>query len=215
MTSKKKSLAGSRLYLILDKGVCGTRPLSEVLKKALAGGVDIVQWRDKISNAARAVKEARALLAICRRRNIPFIINDRLDVALAIMPDGIHLGQGDLKVSTARMIFGNDILIGLSCQKRKHITSTLREKIDYYGFGPVFPTKTKKAGSPLGANAYKQAANATSRPVFAIGGINTENLEKFAGKKTRIAVSREICRAKNIPESTRLLKQNLMRNQYV
>jgi thiamine-phosphate pyrophosphorylase len=195
--------------LILDKGALKTRPMAMVLKKALAGGVDIVQWRDKISSTADAITEARALLKICRRRKIPFIINDRVDVALAVNPDGIHLGRNDFPVSAARTIFGYGVFIGLSCHNIAQIKAAPMEQLDYLGFGPVFPTKTKTAKKPLGALAYLQAKNATPLPVFAIGGINKKNIAKITGPGARASVCGGICLAKDITKAAKLLKKRI------
>lgn len=211
MIAKNKRLTASHLTLILDKATCGQRSMAAVLCQAIAGGVDIVQWRDKISAARSGEREAASLCRICRDRRIPFIINDRVDIALKIGPDGIHLGQDDFPIAGARKIFGRETLIGLSCRTLNQMKAAPVELIDYFGFGPVFPTKTKPGTTPKGAAAAREAMAFSPLPVFAIGGITGENLRELgSGKQVRIAVCREICLAKNITQTTRLLKKKLI-----
>ena len=121
MRLKKRLLNGSRLYLILDKSACGRKNLKTVLKRAIRGGVDIVQYRDKASATKTVIRQARFLLETARRSRIPFIINDRLDVALSINADGLHLGQEDAPVRVARKVLGENKIIGLSCHSLSQV----------------------------------------------------------------------------------------------
>ncbi len=210
MNSKKRSLKNSRLYLILDAEVCKTnQALTRVLSGAIKGGIDIVQLRDKVSPTKDVLRRAKILLKICRKNKIPFIVNDRLDIALAVDSDGLHLGQDDLPISLARSIFGKDKIIGLSCHSLKDIKKAQKEQADYFGFGPVFKTKTKPKLRPRGITELRKALMITNKPVFAIGGIDKERAESILTKigDLRIAVCRHMCLAKNTEDTTRKLKQ--------
>lgn len=213
MPLKKSALKNSRLYLILDKRACGKKDTRYVLKQALQGGVDIVQFRDKSSPTKLMAKEARSLLALCRKYRVPFIINDRLEVALETGADGLHIGQEDMPVALARKILGKEKIIGLSCRSVEEVLKAQKEKADYLGFGPLFATATKPEGRPEGPSAFIKALRLSRLPVFAIGGITGRTLSKLLvpGKTTRIAVCREICLSKNITEKTRHLKSRLIK----
>lgn len=210
MPLKKKQFKNFRLYLILDKDACADGNQETILKKALSGGVDIVQIRDKHSNTKDMLKRAAALLAICRRAGVPFIINDRLDIALAINADGLHLGQNDLPVRHARKILGPEKIIGLSCHSINDIKRAQNEECDYLGFGPVFKTLTKPDVPPLGIKALKIAAKISRKPIFAIGGITLDKIVRMIGcGPLNIAVIREICLSGNPEQTTKRLKDEL------
>ena len=115
MPLKKSALKNSRLYLILDKTACGRKNTKRILKRALQGGVDIVQFRDKFSSTKKMAQEARRLLPLCRKYHVPFIINDRLEVALQVNADGLHIGQEDMPPALARKILGEGKIIEAAC----------------------------------------------------------------------------------------------------
>ncbi len=199
----------SKLYLILDKEACPTgRILNKVLLSAIKGGIDLVELRDKNSTTKDIVRYAEKLLKICRKNKVPFIINDRLDIALALDADGLHLGQDDMPVSVARKLFGKSKIIGLSCHSIADLKNAQKEDADYLGFGPVFRTKTKPKAVPLGITSLKMAYRLSKKPIFAIGGITNRKLDKLnkiAGLK--IAVCRQICSSRNPRQATRKLKE--------
>lgn len=212
MNLRKKQLKDSRLYLILDKPTCGAKDEKTILKKALQGGVDIVQLRDKTSSTKTLMRTAQALKKIAHKLNIPFIINDRLDIALAINADGVHLGQDDLPVSAARKILGKKKIIGLSTHSLKEVKAAQKEPIDYIGFGPVFKTATKPDLAPKGIEMLKAALKASELPVFPIGGIEESTLSAIISKKINItcaAVCRPICISNNPKQSAQKLKDKL------
>jgi thiamine-phosphate pyrophosphorylase len=211
MPLKNKRLNDSLVYLILDKTICGTRNIKLILKKAIRGGVDLVQYRDKYSQTRAVIKEARPLLQICKLHCLPFIINDRLDVAVALGADGLHIGQGDMPVNTARKILGKDKLIGLSCHTVSQVRSAQKDNIDYLGFGPVFKTATKPKSKPQGAETLQRVLKISRFPVFAIGGITEKNISGLtSGKcKIRVACIREICLARDPKNATQKLKKGL------
>ena len=210
MTLKKKLSSASRLYLILDKDACAGNDLKKILIQAIAGGIDIVQLRDKSSPTKDTIRLGAKLLEICRKAGIPLIINDRLDVALAIDADGLHVGQDDLPVRCARKILGRQKIIGISCHSIKDVIAAQKEKCDYLGFGPVFKTLTKPWAHATGIKALRKALLISKKPIFAIGGITEKKLGDFVGcKPLRIAVIREICLARNPKETAKRLKEKI------
>ncbi|MDD5538287.1 MAG: thiamine phosphate synthase [Candidatus Omnitrophica bacterium] len=213
MNWKNQHLKNSRLYLILDKDVCGPKKLSCIMSAALAGGVDIVQLRDKTSTTREMIALARPLAAMARAAKRLLIINDRIDVAMAVEADGVHLGQEDAPAAVARKLLGKDMLIGISCHSAKDVRESLAMPVDYLGFGPIFATLTKPGMRPRGLQLLRQILPLTPRPVFAIGGIHLDRLQDILTTGlNRAAVCREICLAKDISGTTRLLKSALGKN---
>lgn len=212
MNWKKQQLKNSRLYLILDNPACGFKNLKKILVKAIEGGVDIIQLRDKKSPAKSLIRSALILKKIARKHHIPFIINDRLDVAIAVDADGIHLGQDDMPVRLARKLLGNDKIIGLSTHSIKEIKAAQKEPIDYLGFGPVFKTATKPALKPKGIGMLENALKVSKLPIFAIGGIEEKTLSVIISRNipiTRAAACRPICLAHDPKTAARKLKNRL------
>jgi len=196
--------------LILDKQACGKKNIKHVLECALKGGVDLVQYRDKISPSRTMIQQTKTLLKITRRFNVPLIINDRWDVFLETEADGIHMGQKDLPIAYTEETLGKDKIVGLSCHCAVDIKSAQHAKIDYLGFGPVFKTATKPEARPVGLSALNYALKNSTHPVFALGGITLKNLKKiFWVHQPRIAVCREICQATNITRAAKRLKESL------
>lgn len=214
MNWKKQQLRNSRLYLILDNPACGFKNLKKILVKAIEGGVDIIQLRDKESPAKLLIRSALVLKKIARKHRVPFIINDRLDVAIAIDADGIHLGQDDMPVRLARKLLGKGKIIGLSTHSIKEVKAAQKEPIDYLGFGPVFKTATKPALAPKGVEMLKNALKVSKLPIFAIGGIEEKTLSVIISRNipiTRAAVCRPICLAHNPKKAARELKNRLIK----
>lgn len=180
---------------------------------ALVGGVDIVQLRDKTSTTRKMIALARPLAALARAAGRLFVINDRIDVAEAVGADGIHLGQDDAPAAVARKLLGRDTLIGISCHSLKDVRESLKERVDYLGFGPVFPTMTKPGMRPRGLKLLLRVVSLTPQPVFAIGGITYGRLQDILTTGlNRVAVCREICLAKDVTGTTCLLKDTLKKN---
>ncbi|MGE5280600.1 MAG: thiamine phosphate synthase [Deltaproteobacteria bacterium] len=213
MNGKKRRGAASSLYLILDKEACRGRRLEDVLRRALEGGVDLVQLRDKVSSSAEMIRQARSLLAITRPRGIALIINDRLDVALAAKADGLHVGQDDMPAALARKLLGAGPLLGLSCHSTDQVRRAQAQDVDYLGFGPVFATPTKPGRRGRGAAALRRALRLSRKPLFAIGGITRETLPALRGlPRLRIAVVRAVCRAQDPCRAAQLMKKELDTN---
>lgn len=199
MDWKKRALKNSRLCLILDKEACGRRDPALVLREAVRGGVDMVQCRDKAGTDAEALSWMRRLRPIIRKQRILWIINDRLDVAMALEADGVHLGQKDMPINEARRIAGSKMLLGLSTSSEKEIRAAINQQVDYLGFGPVFPTQTKTNARPLGEDRLRRALRAAQQPVYAIGGMTRARFAAaLRAGATRFAVCRDICCASDV-----------------
>ncbi|MFD7907217.1 thiamine phosphate synthase [Kitasatospora sp. NPDC059747] len=193
----RQRLAEARLYLCTDARR-EQGDLAEFLDEALAGGVDIVQLRDKGLEAKQELEALEVFADACRRHGKLLSVNDRADVAHAARPDVLHLGQDDLPVPAARAILGEDVLIGRSCHAESEVDAAVAEPgVDYFCTGPVWPTPTKP-GRPapgLGLVAYA-AKQPTDRPWFAIGGIDLGNVDEvLAAGARRIVVVRAITAA--------------------
>lgn len=188
------------LYLVTDISERCTLPLPETVEAAIAGGVSIVQYRSEQPYGGAAYREALPIAEICRRANVPFIVNDRIDLALALDADGVHIGQRDFPPEVARRILGPDKIIGFSCSNLEEVRAVDTTLVDYLGLGPVFPTLTKTDAAPaMGLKMLADCAAATSLPVVAIGGINTTNAAAVRASGTRIgiAVVSAICASPN------------------
>lgn len=160
-------------YFITDAGLSRAGNLSDV-KNALAAGVKAVQYRNKDGSTRQAYEEARKLRSLCKRAL--FLVNDRLDIALAVGADGVHLGNDDLPYAVARRMLGKNKIIGLTVHNLKEARQAQRLGADYVGIAPVFATKTKKdAGRPAGVRLIKQIRRQVPIPIIAIGGINLSN----------------------------------------
>jgi len=163
-------------YFITDSKLSRAGNLSDV-KNALAAGVKVVQYRDKNSDTRRMYTEALRLKSICKK--ITFLINDRLDICLAVNADGVHIGDEDLSIKTARKILGKKKIIGLTVHSAREAKEAEKSGADYIGVSPIFSTATKgDAGKPVGTKIIKAISRAVSIPIIAIGGINLSNAQE-------------------------------------
>lgn len=196
-TSKKRLLRSSRLYLVLDAGVNPYRKLLDILRQSAGRGVDIVQLRDKKGTARDILAFSRLARKIIRGR-IPYIINDRVDLA-RLAADGVHLGQEDVPIVAAKKILGSSAIIGVSCQTLHAARQAQTQGADYIGFGSVFKTLTKPRRRPQDLSALKKVAKHIRIPVFAIGGITRSSAGRVQEAGIyRMAVCRDICLARDI-----------------
>jgi len=200
MNLKKKLLKESRLYVIVDKKVSGRRPIFNIVSKIKDFGADIIQLRDKESKKESILKEAYRLRKLLTNTRTLFIINDCIDIAKLVDSDGIHLGQNDLPLETARQLLGKDKIIGISCHNLNQAIEAQRNGADYISIGPVFSTPTKPEYKAVGLDLIRKVKKAVHIPFFIIGGINENNINDILslGIK-RAAICRAICRAKDMP----------------
>ncbi len=149
----------------------------ELAELAIAGGADTIQFRQKSGATREMIRAAKEMQALCKRAGVTFIINDRVDVAIACQADGVHLGQDDFPIPLARKLLGEEAVIGGSAGSMEEARQCLLEGADYIGFGPVFPTTSKgDAGPASGVGLLEQIVRAIPLPIIAIGGINRENI---------------------------------------
>jgi thiamine-phosphate pyrophosphorylase len=173
--TKRAQLERVRLYLITDARPA-LQPFEAFLEAAIAGGVGMVQLRDRELDDADLLRVAIRGVGACAPLGVPFIINDRADIALLANADGVHLGQDDLPPSQARRILGGDAIVGLSTHSAEQIRAAEAEPIDYIGVGPIHATPTKPGRPAVGAELVRYAAAHCNRPFFAIGGIDPQNV---------------------------------------
>jgi thiamine-phosphate pyrophosphorylase len=168
-----------RFHVITDATTQTRFSHVELAEMAIAGGADTIQFRDKTSASGAAIETAKVMRAMCRRAGVTFIVNDRLDIALASDADGVHLGRRDLPIEAARHILGPSRLIGGSASTLDEARDVERNGADYVGFGHVFPTVSKqKPGAARGPEALRAICDAVGIPVIAIGGIDAGRLEE-------------------------------------
>jgi len=206
---RRERLAAARLYL-----VCGAWPdgsaLPDLLRAAVAGGVDIVQLREKELGDDELVSVALAARALCERLGALFVINDRPAVAAEAGADGVHVGQDDMPPETVRELLGEDMLIGLSTHSEAEIDAVDPALVDYIGVGPVHETPTKPGRPSVGLELVRYAAGKAAVPFFAIGGIDEGNIDAVleAGAE-RVCVLRAIGAAGDPQGAARALRARI------
>lgn len=196
------------LYLVTDRDLSLGRSLEEVVSEAVAGGVTVVQLREKDASTGEFVELARRLMAMLKPLGVPLIINDRVDVALAVDADGVHIGQSDMKYEDARRLLGPDKIIGLSVESFEDIEAANALDVDYVGISPVYgtPTKTDTA-EPFGLDGLRKAVAMSEHPTVAIGGMNAKTIgEVIAAGADGVAVVSAICSAEDVREAANELK---------
>ncbi len=205
-SERRARLAAAKLYLVCDANP-GGRPLPDVLRPAIAGGVEVVQLRDKQLGDEELVAVANAAHALCERLGALLIVNDRPHVARESGADGLHVGQDDMPVAEAREIVGEDMLVGLSTHATAEIDAAAPTSddgaplVDYIGVGPVHETPTKPGRPAVGVELVRYAAAHASVPFFAIGGLDRTNVhEVLSAGATRVVVLRAIADAED-PEA--------------
>ena len=163
------------IYLVTDDGCLQGRALLDCVREALEGGVTLVQYRAKTASSAEMYAEALQLKALCDSFNVPLIINDRLDIAMAVGAAGVHLGQDDLPCAAARKLLGEDYLIGVSAHNLAEAKAALQSGADYLGCGAVFGTATKADVKKLGTEGLAAICREKGLPVVGIGGVTADN----------------------------------------
>jgi thiamine-phosphate pyrophosphorylase len=164
------------LYLVTDRGLARGRPIQDIVKAAVLGGVTCVQLREKDCSTLEFIEQALSIKDYLSARGIPLIINDRLDVAQAVKADGIHLGQTDMPLDMARAMVGDTMIIGISAESLEDAVEAEKGGADYLGVSPVYATPTKTdTAPPLGLEGLRQIRTAVKIPLVGIGGLNHEN----------------------------------------
>jgi thiamine-phosphate pyrophosphorylase len=192
----RTALSDSALYLICDTQSGGST--TSLVRRALKGGADIVQLRDKNADDSILTSVGTRLCELCHSQGALLIVNDRPDIALACGADGVHIGQNDLPPAAVRSQIGTDLLLGISTHSAWQIDQACLAPSDYIAVGPVFETPTKPGAQPVGYELIRYARAYSDKPFFAIGGIDITNVEDvlLAGA-SRIACVRAICEARD------------------
>lgn len=187
-----------RLYLVTDDQQ-DLATLKHVVKKAVEGGVTMVQIREKHGDVRAFIERAQAVKSILKETGVPLIINDRVDVALAVDADGVHLGQSDMPAEIARQLIGPNKILGLSIENEAQLAKAGDLPIDYIGLSAIFATPTKtNTKKHWGIEGLKQALGSTSLPIVAIGGINESNIPELNDTGVHgLALVSAICHAKD------------------
>lgn len=199
------------LYIITDQRISHGKSHLEVAEAALAGGATVIQFRDKEMEDSEAIEVCRKIYELTKKKGIPFIVNDRVEVARIVQADGVHLGQEDQSLDFARKILNQNQIIGISVETAEQAIEAEKEGADYLGVGPIYPTATKlDAGRALGVTRLKEIKETVSIPVIAIGGIDEDNLEEvLRAGADGIAVISAVVGAPDITQACRKLKSKI------
>ena len=205
MKCDKKDLL---LYAVTDRRWLGGRRLADQVEEALKGGVTFVQLREKDLDEERFLEEAKEIKELCRRYQVPFVINDNVGIAQAVDADGVHVGQSDMEAGDVRARLGQDKIIGVSAQTVEQALLAESRGADYLGVGAVFATGSKADASEVDHETVKAICQAVHIPVIAIGGITGENVGALTGTGVcGVAVISAIFAQEDVEEGTRKLKE--------
>ena len=208
---RRQLLTTARLYLVTTAAAPDLLPRVEA---ALQGGLTLVQYRDKQSNDLDRLTTAKQMCELCHKYGALFILNDRVDIALAVNADGVHLGQQDIPVALARQILGSQRIIGRSTTNPEEMALALAEGADYIGVGPVYETPTKAGKAAAGLEYVQYAAKHATVPWFAIGGIDGHNLgDVLQAGATGVAIVRAIMEAEQPTQAVQFYLSSLNRRR--
>lgn len=203
------------VYLVTDRVLSRGRELVDVVLSAVRGGVTVVQLREKDASVRETLELGRALLARLRPLGVPLVVNDRVDLALALGADGVHVGQSDLPPEVARRLLGPEALVGLSITGPEDLPTLDPSVVDYAGVGPVFPTASKADATPaLGLEGFARLRRQLPVPVVAIGGITPANAPAvIAAGADGVSVVSAICSAEDCELAANTLAQSVQRGR--
>lgn len=198
------------LYAVTDRAWLHGRKLAEDVEKALLGGATFVQLREKDATFEEFLEQAQEVKKVCKKYNVPFVINDNIEVALAVNADGIHVGQSDMEAGSVREKLGKDKIIGVSTRTVEEALLAQERGADYLGVGAMFQTSTKLDAADVTFEELKAICAAVEIPVVAIGGISNHNVAELGGTGIDgVAVVSAIFAAEDIRKATSEMKQNL------
>ncbi len=200
-----------KLHILTDTVLQSRFSHMEITRLAIAGGADTIQYRQKSGTTREMIEIARNMKRLCSEAGVTFIVNDRLDVAIAAEADGVHLGQDDFPIPMARELLGEGRIIGGSAATLDEARKCLSEGADYVGFGPVYPTSSKDDAGPVsGIDILKQVVEIIPLPIIAIGGVGAENIpDVMRAGAHGIAVISAVCCQEDPEEATRAIYQAL------
>lgn len=193
-----------RLHVLTDFHLQQRLSHAELARQAIRGGADSVQFRQKHGGIQNILSEAKTVAQVCQDASIPLIVDDRVDVMQAVSADGVHLGQQDFPVEEARAVLGSDAIIGTTATKTEQAVAAYESGADYIGFGPVYPTTSKRnPKSVKGPEGLAEASEAVPIPVIAIGGITHDRVRRTLDAGAHgVAVLSAVCTAKNPERAT-------------
>ncbi len=211
MRLRKKQVRDYSLYVVLDRPAAKGRDFFYIASEAISGGADILQLRDKEAEDAQLIELGKRMRDTANKNRVIFIVNDRADLALELDADGVHLGQQDLSIKTARRILGKNRIIGISTHSLEQAIEAERSGADYISVGPIFGTPTKPAYMPVGLDLISAVRKIIKIPFVAIGGIDLTNLKDVLAAGARIvAVVRAVVSADDVSLSAKRLKEELL-----
>jgi thiamine-phosphate pyrophosphorylase len=206
-----RKLSDCRLYGILDLNDVNTADAARVAEAMIDGGVDLIQLRGKQRSIDELVDLAVQLHELTSRFSTPLIVNDHAEIAAKVPVEGVHVGQDDDSIAVARKRTGRDILVGKSTHNFEQALAAQHEGADYIGFGPIFATPTKPDYQPIGLKQIESVHRNVALPIFCIGGIKIDNLERvIAAGARRVAIVSGLLKAPNIAEYARACKKLLI-----
>ncbi|WP_160685731.1 thiamine phosphate synthase [Clostridium sp. C2-6-12] len=201
------------IYLVTDRDLMSTETLEEAVEQAIIGGCTLIQLREKDCSSLDFYNTAVKVKEITDKYNVPLLINDRLDIALAVDAAGVHVGQSDLPVSVVRKIIGEEKIIGISAGTLEEAIQGQKDGADYLGVGAMYATGTKKDANPTSMEELKKIRENVSLPIVVIGGINKERVEDFKGTGIDgLAIVSAIIAQKDISGAARELKKIFKEN---
>ena len=192
------------VYVIIDPATCKNRQVEEVARQARVGGATMIQLRNKSDELSVVEQQAIAVQHALDGSDIPFILNDHVELAAKINADGVHIGQDDMSASEARAIIGQDKILGLTAFMEEHYAAIDKNIVDYVGTGPFYPTLTKPDKAVLGAEKFKDLITKAPVPVVGIGGITPQNAHAvMTAWADGVAMMRAVTAAEDITQATR------------
>ena len=202
-----------KLYLIGDRNQTVGRPLTQIIREAGRAGVPAVQFREKDLDLRSQLRMASEIAAVTRQLGMKLFINDRIDLCLALDADGVHLPSSGLPIDVARRLLGEKKWIGVSCHSLEEVQRAEAERADFALLGPVYETPSKRRyGAPLGLAYFRKVKEATSVPLFAIGGVDQPKLkELFSAGADGVAMVSPIVSAKDVFKSSQALLKEIQR----
>lgn len=196
------------LYAVTDRSWLGGRTLYQDVEAAIKGGATFIQLREKNLDEAHFLEEAKEIKELCKKYQVPFVINDNVDIALAMDADGVHVGQSDMEAGAVREKLGPDKIIGVSAQTVEQALLAEQKGADYLGVGAVFPTGSKADAVEVSHETVRAITEAVDIPVIAIGGITKDNVSELSGTGIcGIAVISAIFAQTDIEGAAQVLKE--------
>ncbi|MCH8025615.1 MAG: thiamine phosphate synthase [Chloroflexi bacterium] len=187
------------LYVIIDPDACAGRDPIVVARLALEGGTSLLQWRDKRRDKGDQLDQAQALRELCAEHGALFIVNDHVDLALAVRADGVHLGQHDLPIEAVRPLVPPEFIVGVSTNNAEEAQRAQAAGASYVAVGSIFPTDTKETTRPASPERLREVKAAVDLPVVAIGGIDASNVDQaLAAGADAVAVISAVCAAGDV-----------------